>query len=272
MADEYELTDDQKAVIASEFLLNAPPGEFNEVFDDVRCLLNNDDLLKTKCTAAFSQYDKEQFHTVELPDGSKALITKYGDLGGDKFLDPRGKQSFTFDHLKKTVSNIESITINNDVEDKRANTQSAVDEYIAGFYPNGNSVVYGLDNGSIVVCIEGHTYNSENFWSGCWKSEYVWSSDGDVTGSIKIQVHYYEDGNIQLNNSKDVNFGNISNENSLIARIKETEANLQNGLNTSYANMSSETFKTLRRALPITKCKVDWGKIANYNLGKELNN
>lgn len=273
MSDEYApLTDEQTAAIASEFLLNAPPGEFNEVFNDVRTLMNNDDLLKTKCTAAFSQYNKEQFHVVDLPDGTKSLITRYGDLGDNKFLDPRGRQTFEFDHLRKKIGNIESVSIKNSVEDKRVTTQEAVDEYVSTFYPNGVSVVYGLDNGSIVVCIEGHTYNSDNFWNGKWRSEYIWDNDGNLTGFVKIKVHYYEDGNIQLNINKDVFIGGISNEKDLIAKIKAIETALQNSTNSSFVNMSQDTFKALRRALPITKCKIDWTKIANYNLGKELNN
>jgi len=90
-------------------------------------------------------------------------------------------------------------------------------------------------------------------------------------GNIKVDVHYYEDGNVRLLTNKPISVSIPSASASSIAReIGVAEKKYQEELHKGFGSLSEGAFKGLRRQLPITRQKIEWEKIAGYKLGQSL--
>eukprot|EP01104_Vermistella_antarctica_P012754 TRINITY_DN3750_c1_g1_i1.p1 TRINITY_DN3750_c1_g1~~TRINITY_DN3750_c1_g1_i1.p1 ORF type:complete len:298 (+),score=93.90 TRINITY_DN3750_c1_g1_i1:39-896(+) len=281
----FEVSDEEIVQICNNFLLNSPPGEFMEVVTDIRGLLENDSIINQSAPATFREYNTEQMLQVQSPNGDhKVLVSKYGELSDSEYLDPHGKSVIQFDHIRQEVVGSRGLSgeLDGDVEAYRQAFDDAASQYAAEHFVHGTAAVYGSKKGgnhSLTICISSSKFNPNNFWNGRWRS--VWTASykpgGQITldGRLRVNVHYFEDGNVQLNT--DVNKQTTANganpaaaAAAAIKAIDKIEASYQTALGASYQTMGDTTFKALRRVLPITRTKIDWNKIRNYKIGGEM--
>jgi len=280
------ISNDEMVTIANGFLLSAPPGEFMEVVTDVRALLPNESLLNSTAHATFREFNTDQMVQVNSPGNKhQVLITKHGEVGDNGYLDPRGKQVLIYDHIKQEVTGSRHASdIDGEVEAFRSAFDQEAQRYTDEHYaPHGTVTVYGKKEGGqhhIIIATSSSKFNPHNFWNGRWRS--VWTisykpgGQVQIQGTLRVNVHYYEDGNVQLNTQTTKNStvagsadpATLARE--VVKAISKLDGNFHASLDTLYNTMGDTTFKALRRALPITKNKIDWHKIRTYRLGQEL--
>ena len=105
--------------------------------------------------------------------------------------------------------------------------------------------------------------------NGRWRSQYLFKpSDGTLNGGVKIDVHYYEDGNVRMQTDKTLSasLSPSATAAEVLKKIAAFEKQYQEDLNGAFTTLSEGTFKSLRRQLPITRQKVEWEKISGYRV------
>jgi len=279
-----EVTDEQLMQICNGFLLAAPPGELNEVVQDVRCLLNNDDLLNRNATETFRTYNTQQM--IQVPNGDHSvIISKFGEVNPNEYLDPTGKQVVTFDHIKQQITGHRAIgnELDSSAEPFRKAIEEAAVNYVNDHYQNGTPAVYSAKDGSemkVTICISSSKFSPNNFWGGRWRSTWIAKfkpgSEVKLEASIAVQVHYYEDGNVQLL-TKYIKNGAIKAPSdakgiaeACLKEIGKLEQDYHTAVEHSYNTMGETTFKALRSVLPITRERIKWEKIKNYRIGADV--
>jgi capping protein alpha len=273
MSKEDGASPESKLNIANYFIMNAPVGEVAEVVNDVTKLVNDSSVLSdNSINRIMHDYNVEHMTSAVGPDGYLLLTTQYGKVDQDHFIDPTTGKVIRFDHRKQKfleVSDKKQVHLDDKVNKYRAATQKGLDQYIESTYKQGKGcgLVFGSDNGRLTVCISAKNMNLSNYWTGGWRALYTISvsssGQSELKGSVKLNVHYFEDGNVQLHSTFDkqanVNVqGEEATGNEIVKAIAKIESDFQSQLEEMYVNMPGSIFKSMRRFYPITRQPMTW--------------
>lgn len=285
-SDYEEATPAQKLNIATYFIMSSPTGEVDSVIADVKKLVSDDAVLTDPAIAGIlRQYNVEQMHAAKDPDGdANIVVSGYGQVADDQYVDPATGRVLTFDHRKRQFTEVteKKQVLGGDVAAYRDAIDKYALEYVESAYKGSKCTraVYGADSGAITICISGANVNLGNFWTGGWKGVYTInvSAKGTktLTGSLKVNVHYFEDGNVQLHTNlepkADINVDDPdSTGKAIAAALQKIETDFQSNLEEMYVNMHRSTFKAMRRFLPINRQRMNWNTAA-HQLAGEIGN
>lgn len=285
MGDD-ELDEASKLKIAANFIKYSPPGQIQKVVEDVKVLLGGA-VPRSTLDSMMVKVNSTSFLAVDVPgEGRKVLITPFGDLGDGTFLDPKANQRLTIDHGKQVCTSAEPLSgaevASLDSPEKEL-VDAAINQYAANKLPNSVVTTYCKVDASkvqITSCIGRCDLNLSNYWAGLWRSQWVLefapgSSSGTLKGTVSSNVHYFEDGNVQLDDSTnfkcDLSWSGGGVGNAMAEKVEEYEMEFNKGMEETYATMSETVLQGLRRRLPVTRVKFDWdNKASVHKLASEL--
>ncbi|MCJ1227310.1 F-actin-capping protein subunit alpha [Toensbergia leucococca] len=286
------MTSDHAAAVSS-FVEGAPPGELADVIKDIKALTFKEPSLLHAAQSALEKYNEEQLATVKLPGSDQhVLISSYNALDGGRYYDMESQSSFAFDHttqVRLEITFIRMIAITDifqkasDVESYILNTQhtslitslsKALSIHAHEHYPTSTHAVFPTSSDkALAILLVSNKYSPSNFWNGRWRSTYLYTPTiSTLSGTLKVSVHYYEDGNVRLTTSKplSISLPGSPTAGEIIKQIANVEKRYQEELNRGFAALSEGSFKGLRRQLPVTRQKVEWEKIMSYRLGQDI--
>lgn len=158
-------------------------------------------------------------------------------------------------------------------EDLKNDLTEALTSYVGEEYSEGKCVptvfIDGEDELTIRINLSCHNLNLKNFWGGEWISTWdvshtVGSDSFSLVGRIRIHNHYFEQGNINFDLSK--NYAEAATGSAvggsigkgITELIGQLEGEYHKSLENVYSELKDTHLRNLRRRLPFTGQQFNW--------------
>lgn len=255
--------------LVSSLVQTAPPGELSGVKQDLSAILghNNDHLINNSIESYVN-------HKGGIFSG-KYIASKLNKLpGSTKYVDYVEKKLFNIDLKTYQAIDIEDYTSDTTLPSYFDELSQLLEVYGSDHYPSTYAfTVIPKSPDELYIILIGQRLNNENYYTGQWNSTYV-VKNGVIKGDVKVDIHYYEDGNVRLNFDETVEEPmTAASAKAIVNFINASENKITLKIVDNFNELNQKYFKNLRRLLPVTRAKIHWGNaIGNYRLGSDVVN
>ncbi|CUM68470.1 uncharacterized protein PRCAT00006195001 [Priceomyces carsonii] len=254
-------------LIVSSLVSSAPPGELNDVGKDISTILSSE-------TSTIGRSLEEFVNEHGAIFSHKYIASKYNkDPNSTKYIDYIGKKLFNIDISKQLAIDVEDYEPLVTYPLYFNDLVNLMESYGEDHYPSSYAFTIIPGDCEVKIVIIGQKLNQQNYYTGEWMSVYT-VKDGSLEGSITLNIHYFEEGNVRMKFKDDVKESlSELNASSILNLINATENKLTLSIVKNFNELNQKSFKNLRRLLPVTRSKINWGKaIGNYRLGSDVVN
>jgi len=273
--EEMATTPEEKQLISRLFICKSSAGEAKDLADDLQKILGKD-LLTDDLVKQYILDRSEKFY--DFAEGEEIILCEHSKTEEGGYKNPSTGEVVEFEVDKagvKAGKRTEGTAEEDSFREKlsKALKKHMKEHYLTELHATRVCAVYGKGDDYTCV-ISAKNTNLDSFWTGNWQVIYKLSKGGKfIDAQLKINVHYFEAGNVQLNVDKKQEIECDCNEDGvkdMIKKICDFENEFQNSISEYYA-ANKASFKKVRRGLTIQGTKFDW-RIAIHENVNDMGN
>ena len=250
--------------LAKYVIDRTPIGLLDSSLKSLKALLKEETLNNPEVLKEIKTYKENHLTPISIKNIKSKVIISSLNKDSDGFYYDQGQKVRFKLNAKCEVEKVEEYESKSETRKK---IEKKLIEYINKYY-NKKTIHYNVYYDSIVdkmhILICGQNINESNYWNGEWLS--IWEldlNDKKVTGEIKINTIYYEDGNVQFNFKKNYETKNNGSDddsiaNELIKYIEDNENEIQKKLEKVNDNFSEVYINQLRKRVSLIGNDMNW--------------
>ena len=245
---------------ASNFLFNAPPGEYEQCSAALNALVEDKTVVESARNETNDAWHENNYYLVSLGDHN-AITCSEARYRKGVYEDPQTRQLFEINWETKLATFLEETTRHNGLVDA---IQNGLNGYCQVAYKENSACGCYLNNDDdILIVLRSASVSLKNYRTGAVYASYKLKQDGSLTGRIQSKQHFFESGNALCeygsNLKTKINMGDDnSTAEEVILAIASFEKEWMSSASATFEKVNSEALFKLRRKIPVTHTLIQW--------------